>query len=81
MSNELASKGVTVNSITPGYMDTDLVHPVVTHPKDFGIDGRVPAGRWGKPEDLQGACVLLASAAGDYITGADIPVDGGWLSW
>lgn len=80
MSNELASKGVNVNSITPGYMHTDLTDPLFGKP-EFGIDGRIPMGRWGKPEDLQGACLLLASDAAEYIHGADIAVDGGWLAW
>lgn len=80
MSNELAGKGVNVNSITPGYMHTDLTDPLVGKP-EFGIETRIPMGRWGKPEDLQGTCLLLASDAGEYIHGADIPVDGGWLAW
>jgi len=80
MANELAMKGVNVNSITPGYMHTDLTDPLFGNP-EFGIDGRIPMGRWGTPEDLQGACLLLASEAGKYIHGADIAVDGGWLAW
>lgn len=80
MSNELACKGVNVNSITPGYMHTDLTNPLVGKP-EFGLEARMPAGRWGTPEDLQGVVVLLASDAGDYIHGADFAVDGGWLAW
>ncbi len=80
MANELAAKGVNVNSITPGYMHTDLTDPLVGKP-EFGIEARIPMGRWGAPEDLQGACLLLASEAGNYIHGADIVVDGGWLAW
>lgn len=80
MSNELAGKGVNVNCITPGYMHTDLTDPLVGNP-EFGLEARMPVGRWGTPEDLQGACLLLASQAGDYINGADIIVDGGWLAW
>ena len=80
MANELAEKGVNVNSITPGYMHTDLTDPLVGKP-EFGIEARIPMGRWGASEDLQGACLLLASEAGDYIHGADIAVDGGWLAW
>jgi len=80
MANELAPKGVNVNSITPGYMHTDLTHPLFNNP-EFGIEARIPMGRWGTPGDLQGACLLLASEAGDYIHGADIVVDGGWLAW
>lgn len=77
MSNELASRGVNVNAISPGYMHTDLTDPLVGQPR---IENRIPAGRWGKPADLQGACLLLASEAGDYIHGANIVVDGGWLA-
>ena len=80
MANELASKGVNVNSITPGYMHTDLTDPLVGRP-EFNLESRMPARRWGTPEDLQGAVVLLASEASDYMHGADIVVDGGWLAW
>ena len=78
MANELASKGVNVNSITPGYVLTDLTKPLLGLSR---IETRIPMGRWATPEDLQGACVLLASEAGDYIHGADIVVDGGWLAF
>jgi len=80
LANELAPKGINVNSVTPGYMHTDLTDPLVGKP-EFGLEARMPAGRWGTPEDLQGAVVLLASEAGEYIHGADFPVDGGWLAW
>jgi 2-deoxy-D-gluconate 3-dehydrogenase len=85
MSNELASKGVNVNSITPGYMHTDLTDPLITDPtyirEKLDIEARTPKGRWGTIEDLQGAALLLASDAGEYIQGANIAVDGGWLAW
>jgi 2-deoxy-D-gluconate 3-dehydrogenase len=80
MANELAPKGVNVNSITPGYMHTDLTDPLVGNP-NFNIEARIPMNRWGTIEDLQGAALLLSSDAGDYIHGADIAVDGGWLAW
>jgi 2-deoxy-D-gluconate 3-dehydrogenase len=80
MATELSSKGVNVNSIMPGYMRTDLTEPLVGKP-EVGIEARIPMGRWGTPEDLQGAVVLLASEAGDYMHGTDIAVDGGWLAW
>jgi 2-deoxy-D-gluconate 3-dehydrogenase len=85
MSNELAPKGVNVNSISPGYMHTDLTEALVSDP-DFirekeDIEARTPVGRWGTKEDLQGAALLLASDAGDYIHGTNIAVDGGWLAW
>ena len=78
MSNELAPKHVHINSITPGYMHTDLTEPLIGLP---AIESRLPTGRWGTPEDLQGAAVFLASDASDYVYGADIAVDGGWLAW
>jgi 2-dehydro-3-deoxy-D-gluconate 5-dehydrogenase len=85
MSNELAPKGVNVNSITPGYMHTDLTEPLVSDPEynreKLDIEARTPIGRWGTIEDLQGAALLLASDAGAYINGANIAVDGGWLAW
>jgi len=80
MANELASKGVNVNSITPGFMHTDMTDPLVGKP-EFNLEARMPAGRWGTPEDLQGAVVLLASGASEYMHGANIAVDGGWLAW
>lgn len=80
MANELASKGVNVNSITPGFMHTDLTDPLVGKP-EFNLEARMPAGRWGTPEDLQGVVVLLASEASEYMHGANIAVDGGWLAW
>jgi 2-deoxy-D-gluconate 3-dehydrogenase len=85
MSNELAPKGVNVNSISPGYMHTDLTEALVSNPEfdreRLDIEARIPMGRWGTIEDLQGAALLLASDAGAYIHGANIPVDGGWLAW
>jgi 2-dehydro-3-deoxy-D-gluconate 5-dehydrogenase len=80
MANELAPLNINVNSITPGYMHTDLTDVLVGNPA-FNLEARIPAGRWGTIEDLQGAAVLLASEAGSYLHGADIPVDGGWLAW
>jgi 2-deoxy-D-gluconate 3-dehydrogenase len=61
-------------------MHTDLTDPLVGNPK-FNLEARMPAKRWGTAEDLKGVVVLLASEAGDYIHGADIAVDGGWLAW
>lgn len=80
MSNELAKKHINVNSITPGYMHTDLTDPLVGKP-EFNIEARIPYGRWGNLQDLQGAVVYLASEASDYVNGADLAVDGGWLAW
>lgn len=80
--NELASKGVNVNAIAPGYMDTELNSTLVdpTNPRFKEITDRIPAGRWGNAGDLKGITVFLASAASDYINGAIIPVDGGYLA-
>lgn len=80
MANELAGKHVNVNSITPGYMHTDMTDPLVGNP-EFNLEARMPAGRWGNLEDLQGAVVYLASAASDYVHGTDLVVDGGWMTW
>ena len=80
MSNDLAGKNVNVNSITPGYMHTEMTDPLVGNP-EYNLEPRMPAGRWGRPDDLQGAVVYLASAASDYVHGSDLAVDGGWLAW
>jgi len=81
LSNEWAGRGVNVNAIAPGYMATELTANLKTvNPRQYEeITGRIPAGRWGQPEDLQGIIVFLASEASAYITGAVIPVDGGYL--
>lgn len=81
LSNEWAGKGVTVNAIAPGYMETKLTQDIkTTNPAQFNeICARIPMGRWGKAEDLCGIAVFLASDAAAYISGAVIPVDGGYL--
>jgi len=79
-ANELAASGVNVNAIAPGYMATDNTAPIrADSAREQAILGRIPAARWGTPADLQGAFVFLASPASDYINGAILPVDGGWL--
>ncbi|MFW5488481.1 MAG: SDR family oxidoreductase [Desulfovibrio sp.] len=79
-SNELASKGVNVNVIAPGYIATDLTEAIQDDTeRNRSILERIPAGRWGTPADLAGACVFLASSAADYVNGAVLNVDGGWL--
>ncbi len=79
-SNEWASQGVNVNAIVPGYMATEMNEALVADPeRSKTILARIPAGRWGKPEDMKGVTVFLASDAADYVSGAVIPVDGGWL--
>jgi 2-deoxy-D-gluconate 3-dehydrogenase len=81
MANELASKGLNINAIAPGYMATDLTATMQVDPERApAILDRIPAGRWGNPADLMGAVVFLASAASDYMNGAIVPVDGGWLT-
>jgi 2-deoxy-D-gluconate 3-dehydrogenase len=81
LGNEWASKGINVNAIAPGYMDTELNAALKADPqRSEQILARIPAARWGKPEDLKGVVVFLASAASDYLSGAIIPVDGGFLS-
>lgn len=80
-ANELAAQGVQVNAVAPGYMSTDNTAPLRADAgRSQTILGRIPAGRWGEPEDLQGTVVFLASAAADYLNGAIVPVDGGWLA-
>jgi 2-deoxy-D-gluconate 3-dehydrogenase len=80
MANELAARHVNVNAIAPGYMATDNTAPLRADPvRSKVILERIPAGRWGDPEDLKGAVVFLASAASDYMHGVIMPVDGGWL--
>jgi 2-deoxy-D-gluconate 3-dehydrogenase len=78
---EWGGKGVNVNGIAPGYMATDNTAQLRADEKRSAeILGRIPAGRWGEPSDLGGAAIFLASAASDYLHGAVIPVDGGWLA-
>ncbi|HUC92864.1 MAG TPA: 2-dehydro-3-deoxy-D-gluconate 5-dehydrogenase KduD [Paenibacillus sp.] len=80
-ANEWASKGVQVNAIAPGYMTTNNTAPIVADEQRYrSITERIPAGRWGAPEDLKGPVVFLASAASDYMNGHVLNVDGGWMA-
>jgi len=80
LSNEWAGRGVNVNAIAPGYMDTELNVALVGNPeREPQILARIPAGRWGVPADLRGIVIWLSSEASDYVHGAIIPVDGGYL--
>jgi 2-deoxy-D-gluconate 3-dehydrogenase len=80
LANEWAPRGINVNAIAPGYIATDLTHALRDDPRrNPAILARIPAGRWGRPEDLGGAAVFLASPASDYIHGHLLAVDGGWL--
>ena len=81
LANEWAASGVNINAIAPGYMATDNTTALRADEKrNAAILERIPAARWGTPEDLSGITVFLASAASDYLNGAVIPVDGGWLA-
>lgn len=81
LTNEWAGKGINVNAIAPGYMETDNTAQLRADPaRNQSILERIPAGRWGTPGDLGGAAVFLASGASDYVNGAILPVDGGWLA-
>ena len=80
LSNEWASKGINVNAIAPGYMATEMNTALIEDEKrSTEILSRIPAGRWGNAEDIMGLAVFLASNASNYLSGAIIPVDGGYL--
>jgi len=80
LSNEWAKEGINVNCIAPGYMDTEMNEALIADPvRSRQILERIPAGRWGKGEDMAGAAVYLASKASDYVNGSVLVVDGGWL--
>lgn len=80
LSNEWASKGVNVNAIAPGYIATDNTQALREDgDRAESILARIPQGRWGEPQDFMGPTVFLASAASDYVNGATLLVDGGWM--
>lgn len=80
LANEWAKHHINVNAIAPGYMATDNTAVLQADPvRNQAILDRIPAGHWGTPDELKGAAVFLASAASDYMHGAIVPVDGGWL--
>ncbi len=80
LSNEWASKGINVNAIAPGYMATEMNTKLIEDKnRNTEILSRIPMGRWGTPDDMKGIAVFLASSASDYLSGAVIPVDGGYL--
>jgi 2-deoxy-D-gluconate 3-dehydrogenase len=80
LANEWAPKGVNVNGIAPGYIATDNTEALRNDPvRSKSILDRIPAGRWGEPEDFKGAVVFLASGAAQYVNGTIITVDGGWM--
>jgi 2-deoxy-D-gluconate 3-dehydrogenase len=81
LSNEWAAKGINVNAIAPGYIESNNTAALRADPeRSTAILSRIPAGRWGKPSDIGDAAVFLLSKASDYMHGAVIPVDGGWLA-
>jgi len=80
LANEWGSKGVNVNAIAPGYIRTDNTQALQDNPERHdAILERIPAGRWGEPQDFAGPVVFLASAAADYLHGTIVTVDGGWM--
>lgn len=80
LANEWAGKGINVNAIAPGYISTDNTEALRNDPERANsILGRIPAGRWGEPEDFKGPVVFLASEAAKYVHGTILTVDGGWM--
>jgi 2-deoxy-D-gluconate 3-dehydrogenase len=81
LANEWAGKGVNVNAIAPGYMETNNTAQIRADEQRYrSISERIPAGRWGVPDDLKGPVVFLASRASDYVHGHILCVDGGWMA-
>lgn len=81
LANEWAAKGVNVNAIAPGYVETNNTEALRADPdRSASILARIPAGRWGAPTDIGDAAVFLLAAASDYMHGTILPVDGGWLA-
>jgi 2-dehydro-3-deoxy-D-gluconate 5-dehydrogenase len=80
LSNDWAGRGINVNAIAPGYMATDMNEALLQNKTRYQqISDRIPAGRWGAGDDMKGTVIYLASKASDYVCGAIIPVDGGYL--
>jgi len=80
LANEWATSGVQVNAIAPGYIATENTEALRNDPvRNPAILSRIPAGRWGTPDDFRGAVVFLASRASDYVNGTVLTVDGGWM--
>ncbi|HEU4607399.1 MAG TPA: SDR family oxidoreductase, partial [Chitinophagaceae bacterium] len=79
-ANEWAGKGINVNGLAPGYIATDNTAALQADPvRSKAILERIPAGKWGRPEDLDGAIVFLCSAASNYMHGSILNIDGGWM--
>ncbi len=80
LANEWAGRGITVNALAPGYMATEMNSALIADAgRNAEISARIPAHRWGTPDDMKGPLLFLASSASDYVNGAIIPVDGGYL--
>ncbi len=80
LANEWAGRGITVNAIAPGYMATEMNAALIADPgRNAEISARIPAHRWGTPDDMKGPLLFLVSSASDYVNGAMVPVDGGYL--
>ena len=80
LSNEWAGQGIHVNAIAPGYIETDMNAALIADKeRESSILSRIPAGRWGKPEDFKGVVIFLASRASDYVSGEILTIDGGWM--
>ncbi|KAH6630088.1 hypothetical protein B0J18DRAFT_363687 [Chaetomium sp. MPI-SDFR-AT-0129] len=80
LANEWTARGVTVNAIAPGYVETEMNTALLNDPERLAsISARIPAGRWGNPEDFKGTAVYLASKASAYVSGHVLVVDGGWM--
>lgn len=79
-ANEWTSRGITVNCVAPGYIATDMNEALLNDPERMrNISVRIPAGRWGTPNDFKGPVIFLASKAGEYVSGHTLLVDGGWM--
>lgn len=78
LATEWSPHGVRVNAIAPGWIETDMTDPIRATPRRDEIVARTPANRWGKPDELVGAAVFLASRGADFVTGITLPVDGGY---
>lgn len=80
LSNEWASKGIKVNAIAPGYVDTEMNEALMKNEgRRKGIEERIPAGRWGRPEDFEAVAVWLSGTGCGYVSGEVVVVDGGWM--
>lgn len=80
LSNEWAGKGIAVNAIAPGYIATDMNTALIEDKeRATSILARIPAGRWGSPDDFKGSVVFLASRAAGYVSGEILTIDGGWM--